>query len=583
MPDFDSTRSKHVSERCRTGSTKNLVIGLDGADVELMLSLGSDRLPTLTRLMKTGAWSRQQSVQPPATLPNWTTFLTGVDPGQHGVFDFTTREGYRVHFTAGSVREAPTLMARLDKMGRRCACIGFPATYPPERLDHGVFISGWDAPVAFDDDPSFVWPRALHGKIKERFGATRFDDVDEFDADTDGWHDELSESLVKRIERKAELGAWLLGGEDWDLFALYFGESDTASHHLWAHHDTSSPRHVPGASSPAARAGLGEVYEALDAAVARLLDVAGENVEVTIVSDHGSGGSGDRVLYLNRALADAGLLTFRSSSFAERLRSRVTQRVKDAALTLLPPVVRQGLFRFAGAMLPSLLESFARFGAIDMERTRAFSDELNYFPGVWLNQRHREPSGVVEESERDSTLRAVERALRALRDPYSGQPVVEHVWRREELFEGPFLERAPDLLLGLHLVDGYSYNLMPSASAPASCEGAWRRLQRDEFHGRKGRSLGGSHRDKGLFIAHGPRVAAVGEIESAIADASATLLARMDVSVPANAAGRVLYEVLTDASGECEMLPRANVQKRTNDGAGEAAVERRLRALGYID
>lgn len=567
----------------RSGSAKNLVIGLDGADLDLMFSLGSERLPTLSRLMNTGAWSRQQSVQPPATLPNWTTFLTGMDPGEHGVFDFTTREGYRVHFTAGSVREAPTLMARLDKMGRRCACIGFPATYPPEPLENGVFISGWDAPVAFDDDPSFVWPQALHGQIKERFGATRFDDVDEFDADRDGWHDDLADSLLKRIERKVELGSWLMSDEEWDLFAIYFGESDTASHHLWAHHDEESPRHVAGASSPAARAGLGRVYEALDTAVARLLDAAGDDVEVTIVSDHGSGGSGDRVLYLNRALADAGLLTFRSSSFLERVRSGVTQRVKDAALTLLPPVVRQGLFRMGGAMLPSLLESFARFGAIDMTQTRAFSDELNYFPGVWLNQRGREPDGVVEEAERDATLRTVERALRALRDPYSGQPVVEHVWRREELFAGPYLERAPDLLLGLHLVDGYSYNLMPSASAPKACQGAWRRLAPDEFHGRKGRSLGGSHREKGLFVAHGPRVAAVGEIESAIADASATLLARMDVSVPANAAGRVLYEVLTDFSGECEMLPNANVRKSANDGAGEAAVERRLRALGYID
>lgn len=567
----------------RSGSAKNIVIGLDGADVELILSLGPARLPTLFGLMESGAWSRQQSVQPPATLPNWTTFLTGVDPGEHGVFDFTTRDGYRVHFTAGSVREAPTLMARLDKMGRRCACVGFPATYPPEPLDNGVFISGWDAPVAFDDDPSFVWPRALHGKIKERFGATRFDDVDEFDAEREGWHDELAGSLVRRIERKVELGAWLLGGEDWDVFALYFGESDTASHHLWAHHDEDSPRHVPGASSDAARAGLGQVYESLDAAVARLLKVAGKDVEVTIVSDHGSGGSGDRVLYLNRALADAGLLTFRSSSFLERVRGGITQRVKDAALTLLPPVVRQGILRLGGAMLPSLLESFARFGAIDMSATRAFSDELNYFPGVWLNQRHREPSGVVEESERGATLRDIERALLAMRDPYNGQPVVERVWRREELFAGPFLNRAPDLLLGLHLVDGYSYNLMPSASAPAGCKSAWRKLEPDEFHGRKGRSLGGSHRDKGLFIAHGPRVAAVGEIESAIADASATLLARMDVAVPTNAAGRVLYEVLADCSGESEALPSAQVRKQANDGAGEAAVERRLRALGYID
>ena len=86
-------------------SAKHIVLGLDGADMDLMEALGAAQLPTLFGLMERGAWARLESVQPPATLPNWTTFLTGLDPGQHGVFDFTTRDGYRVAFTAGTVRD----------------------------------------------------------------------------------------------------------------------------------------------------------------------------------------------------------------------------------------------------------------------------------------------------------------------------------------------------------------------------------------------------------------------------------------------------------------------------------------------
>ncbi len=164
-------------------SARSLVIGLDGADLEIVMHLGRARLPQLFTLMDRGVFAHQKSVEPPATLPNWTTFLTGVDPGTHGVFDFTTRRGYDVRFSAGTVREAPTLAARLDRLGKRCACIGFPATFPPERLEHGVFMSGWDAPVAFEADRRFVWPRALHDTLTRHFGPLRFDEVDQFHAD----------------------------------------------------------------------------------------------------------------------------------------------------------------------------------------------------------------------------------------------------------------------------------------------------------------------------------------------------------------------------------------------------------------
>jgi len=133
-----------------------LVLGLDGFDLGLVERFGADRLPNLHSLMSRGAFAALESVQPPATLPNWTTFLTGVDPARHGVFDFTTRKGYQVRFTAGTVREEPTLFTQLDQLGLRCACLSFPATWPPERLEHGVFVSGWDAPVAFEADRSFM-------------------------------------------------------------------------------------------------------------------------------------------------------------------------------------------------------------------------------------------------------------------------------------------------------------------------------------------------------------------------------------------------------------------------------------------
>lgn len=575
-------------------SARHLIVGFDGFDLAIVQQLGPALLPNVHGVMARGAFSAQRSVLPPATLPNWTTFLTGVDPGRHGVFDFTTRHGYDVRFSGGSVREAPSVVSRLDALGLRCACLFFPATYPPERLSHGVFVSGWDAPVAFEADASFVWPPAMHASLVKRFGAQRFDDVDEFDADRPGWHTELPDALAARVSRKSALATWLLSGERWDAFAIYFGESDTAAHYLYGLHDARSPRHP--SDHPAARrrqSGLAQVYMALDQALGELLVAAGgdagaHEVELTIVSDHGSGGSSDSVLYLNRALADAGLLTFHEAPVVVD----VAKRLKELALTRLPPALRERVFGLLGTALPSALESRARFGAIDFSRTQCFSDELNYMPAVHLNVAGREPEGVVQPGDIPEVRARLTEALLGLRDPVTGAPVVAAVHRREDLFDGPFVPRAPDLLLELHLDRGYTYNLMPSGTAPRGT-GCFRRLAPDEWLGRKGRSLPGSHRPHGFFAAAGPRVSAVGQIDTQIADATATWLARMDIAVPPEFAGRVLYEVLrevTHASGRFDpsapqRLPEAAHAGRSGPqhAADEARIEARLRALGYVD
>jgi predicted AlkP superfamily phosphohydrolase/phosphomutase len=562
-------------------AARALVVGLDGFDLNLVQQFGPAHLPNLHAVMARGAFAALESVQPPATLPNWTTFLTGVDPARHGVFDFTTRKGYRVRFTAGTARVVPTVFRQLDQLGLRCACLSFPATWPPEELEHGIFVSGWDAPVAFEADRSFMWPQSLYDETVQRFGAPTFDDVDEFQADAPGWVDQLPVALERRVARKAEWARWLLERQDWDVFAVYFGESDTASHYLWAHHDPESPRR-PDSVSADQRRSLLRVYEALDQAVGSLLEAAGGNeTEITVLSDHGSGGSSDKVLYLNRLLAEHGLLRFRKQ------RIRGGAGLKEIALRRLRPRLREQLFRFGNAWLPSLLESNVRFGAIDMQHTVAFSDELNYFPGIYLNMANREPRGIVRPVQKQETILRVRAALLETRDPWNGRPVFRDVVPREELFEGPHLDRAPDLLVDLHLDDGYSYNLMPSSppprQGPQPTSSPFRKLASHEKLGKKGRSLPGSHRSHGFMALAGPHVQPVGQLDAHIADLTATLLSRLDLSVPPSFRGRVLWDALRDEqSTPARPLPEA-APVTPHATRNEGLIESRLRALGYIE
>lgn len=563
-------------------TSRHLVIGIDGADVDVMYALGRAQMPTLFGLMDRGAWARLRSLLPAATLPNWCSLLTGADPGTHGVFDFTTRRGMRVAFTGGTIRAVPTIAARLDRAGQRCAVLGFPGTYPPERLEHGAFISGWDAPVDFEADDSYVHPKSLEHELRSRFGPFRFDDIDEFATDARDWHARLGARLESRVERKTEVYAHILRRCEWDLFMVYFGESDTASHHLYSLWDDSSPRHPPDASLEE-REGLPRVYRALDRAVARLIEQAGEGVDVTVVSDHGSGPASDKVLHLNVALAEMGFLAFRG--LTRPCASQWTRACRDAALRALPAKARQTLFHALGRALPGWIESRVRFGAIDFRRTRVFSDELNYFPALHYNLRGREPEGVLDPTDVPRVFDALEAALRALRDPWSGEPVVEALWPREALYEGPFVHRAPDVIVELALdrsarAQGATYNLIPSTEARD--RSVFRRMAPHEYRGRKGRSLAGSHRPRGLFIAAGPSVRACGEIDARVVDVPATVLARMGVRCGPTDAGRVLEEMLV-ARGQRVEIEHIEECVAPTDRGDFVMTEARLRMLGYVD
>jgi len=74
-------------------SKRVFVIGLDGATFDLIDPWVSEgRLPNLKRILDKSTYGRLESTIPPITPPAWTSFMTGVNPGKHGVWDFFTLE-----------------------------------------------------------------------------------------------------------------------------------------------------------------------------------------------------------------------------------------------------------------------------------------------------------------------------------------------------------------------------------------------------------------------------------------------------------------------------------------------------------
>lgn len=520
-----------------------ILIGLDGAEPSLVEQwMAENRLPSLARLQAQGGYCPLASTMPPATFPAWTTCVTGVNPGRHGIFDFTamTPERYALRFVNASERRAPALWNILSAAGKRVAVLGVPATYPPEPVN-GIMVSGFDSPVATGIDRSFVYPPECYEAVRD----WRFADFQE-SAIGPGWHAAALPRLLAAIDRKEAIATEILAREPWDFFMVVFGESDTVAHHFWMFHDTRSPRFRHGFEDAILR-----VYERLDAAVGRLIAAAGPDVAVGVVSDHGFGGAGTGVIHINNWLAERGHLAFAPAR---------DSLLKKAALRLVPEQWRGGLFRrFQSAAARA--ESHSRFAGIDWSNTGAWSEELNYFPSIRINLQGREPEGQVPPDAYDSFCTALCAELEQWGP-------VKKAWRRGELYAGPCVERAPDIVLELALEDGYSYSCLRSRGGPSV-----RRIEPDEYLGGKERGMNGNHRSHGVLFLSEPFVAGAARME----DVAPTVLAQLGVAGPAMDG--------TPLTGDMETADGASYEPAARAYSDEEAriLEERLRALGYFE
>jgi len=546
-----------------------LVLGLDGASwdvIDPLLKAG--RLPHLAAWRAQGVAARLASSVPPMSFPAWSSFATGLGPGRHGLFDFSQKlpGAYRLRFTNASDRQGATLFARASRAGRRVLALGMPASYPPEPVD-GLLVSGFDAPVSTGTDARSASDPALYRAVAARTGAWMRPELDEA-ALAEGWHERAVGHLLARIARKRDFALEALaqlraaaGGARPSLACVVFSESDTVAHHYWRDHDPASPRHDPSASATR-RGAVAAVYQALDAACGELRAAYGEDALCAVVSDHGSGGAARRVVHLNQRLAECGLLQRRGAGRAAS--DRLARRARDLALRLLPPRLAEQAFRRARGTA-ARVESAVRFGGFDWRGTRAFSEEANTQPGVWINLRGREAAGCVEPADYERVRGEVIDALIDWKLP-GGGAVVARARRREEVYAGPCVARAPDLVVELALDAGYGLSLVPTPW-DSPLPGAVRTLESHELAGGRGRGMNGTHRPDGILLAvgtgaHQLRVAPGPRLE----DVAPTLLASLGI----------LWDEALDGSA-------LNGPPRAYDPEEERLVAERLRRLGYLE
>ncbi|SRR6266404_2108416 len=559
-------------------SKKVLFIGLDGATFDVLNPL-IDRglMPRLKQFIDQGVHGPLETTIPPITPTAWVSWMTGKNPGKHGVFEFLLRRkgsGELPDMPVSSrSRDGLPFWDVLGQIGKQAIVTNVPCTYPPG-LVNGVMISDFLTPRGRHD---FTSPESLIDEIEGKFGPYELYITEVY---TKGNVDKILNQLFTELEYKTKVNRYLMEQYGWDVFATHYWGTDRFQHELWHLLDESHPffdRKEHDANIGRAH----EYWHAVDSTLGELFDSVDENATVYIGSDHGFGPI-KKFLCFNVWLIEEGLLVLKRDALTLFKRAvfnlgltpdlayRSAMKMGLAHLRLSVGVTnRSTLMKLANAMMLSLSD-------VDWSRTVAFS-KGNYGQ-IFINLRGRETHGMVSPgAEYDSVMRRIIDKLKGLVDPETRQALIGPIWRREDLYTGLHSDQSPDI------------QFLPSdmSNKPLGTLDLTSNKFITPVYGNSG-----DHRMHGIFLGRGPELRSGARVEGArIIDYAPTILHSFGVEVPSDMDGRVLEEIFTSEylsanparvsdANSLDYIAPDQAPEMTDEESEE--IRARLRGLGYL-
>ena len=508
-----------------------LVIGLDAMEAPLVArGIAAGELPAFAALRERAA--RFDLTNPMRSHPGaiWPEINTGQSVGTVGLFFHPSQ--LRTGDPVPHKVETDEIDPRDDwwqiagDAGRRVCVIDVPHSVTRPGTN-GVHITDWgnhDRSWEPDSDPpsALAAARARVGDhpIGRCDNVVRGGDAADFTR--------LLDHLLDGIERRTQLGEWWIGREEWDVVHLAFTESHCVGHQFWAFADPSHPVPLPE-RPPRLETAIDEVYAAIDGGIARLVDAAGPDATVLVLFSHGMGPYVGGYQLMPEVLVRLGLRP--TPQPAASVGSALPRKTRRFLRRVVPDRIRYKRIARAGTLSHHDLAS---------PRTKATVMLNNRCAAIRLNVRGREPHGSVDPSEADAVVEDLRRELLALRQPGSGEPIVDLVATPRELFGPNFHPDLPDLTVGfrtdLGRIEACESPRVGRVEVPL-----WSREARpDGWPVELGRT--GDHTDASqLWICASDGAGSDGGTASVL-DVAPTVLTMLAVSPPPTMTGRALLE-----------------------------------------
>ncbi len=374
-----------------------VVIGWDAAPPAQLLNEWLEELPNLRRLVNQGVAGRLRSSDPPITVPAWTCMVSSKNPGQLGFYGFRNRrigeyDGQWIA-TSAAVR-ANRLWDILSAARKRCAVFNVPQTYPVKPVN-GVLISSFLTPST---DSEYTYPPELKLEI-DRIADGYIIDCHNFRTDD---KQRLLEQIYQITNKRFTVAKYLMEREPWDFFMMVYMGPDRIQHGFWKYCD---PQHRKFQRDNLFQGAILDYYEHLDDQLGELADIAGDDAVIIVVSDHG----------------------------AKRMEGSFNVNdwlIQEGLLTLKQPI--DGPVKFSADL-------------VDWCQTVAWAWG-GYYSRVFMNVQGREPHGIVAMEDYERVRDELIRRLTQIKDD-QGRIMHTRALRPQELFSGPYVDEASDLLV----------------------------------------------------------------------------------------------------------------------------------------
>lgn len=534
-------------------TVRTIVFGIDAICDGVLSRLPPGTTPSINAIRRRGASGALESQLPPWTPSAWPSLYTGVNPGKHGVYGFLRFDGYDWSIVNGSDVREHAIWDLLTLQGLSSVIVNVPVTHPAKPCN-GVILPGYTAPA----EP-MCYPRDLLEDVRDAIG---------------GYHlytREMSEgaSKAERIDGFLELIGmrgkafrYLLEREQPEFGFVQFQQSDTIFHEF-----------------PSDSEAIEQVYARIDEEIARTLDAVNTQT-VMIVSDHGIGPIHGFEVRPNTILRDNGYVLgstewdlpswttiarngFRDGSnnpedsgttAVERLLT-IMARMGITSQRIGDILKRVHLDTFVLRFVPSDIVNAARKHIDFAQSTAYMRDRIEL--GIRINLEDREPAGVVSRGDYERVRTEIIDIFSTLETP-DGKPAFELVCPREEIFHGPYVDEAPDIVLVPRKFDHFISASLLNDSFDESRE-PW------------------NHKFHGLVAIAGDSIDSAPIENAHILDIAPTVLASLDIPPSDRMDGTVL-PVLDDVTP----IEYSQYQGERKNVVSES-IEQRLTNLGYLE
>ncbi len=544
---------------------KILIIGIDGGSWSLLQpAIDGGYMPNLKRIMEQGASGILHSTIPAITPAAWGSFQTGRNPGENGVYDFWRWDNdNKTSSIVNSTSLNNTIWQLATDAGLKVGTLNVPMTYPP-KSDSGDIVGGLLTPSL---DSNFTWPPELKQKLLKHipdYDILNLEKAYISPAETDVTT--FINLMKKNLNWRYEAAKFMITNSEYDLFMVHYHETDIIQHGLWCFID---PQH-PLFNKENQKLVFKDFYGHLDNVIKNTIELSKGNITF-LVSDHGF----QSHLYEYNM---AGWLKRNGYIDDNYIKYKLDcqPKTQKKAFGLVKTLKNLGFGKFIRKFMPETAVEKLELKT-NLKNT---SNTYKFDCKVHCSTSCRECFiHILDQKHKDEIINDIIAQIGSITDR-DGKPVVQNIYRKEDIYSGSKLKYMPDLTIVP--IDNWTFCFKPDMAD----QDIININLNNTFHM-------GTHHQNGIFISTGEQVKSGAATNHNLTDIAPTVFWLLNLE---NSQVHFDGEVITDIwkpefiqsmKDNCISPNKFNINDREESSASfnqeeKSTLEKRLNDLGYM-